>query len=98
MQRRKFIKDTALITSGITILNFPIFGKNAPSNKVVMGVMGVNGRGNYLAQNFSQLENVEIAYICDVEDNAIQKGLDAVKNAKTETNSYKRYQEAAGKK
>ena len=82
MQRRKFIKNTALATAGVTILNFPIFGKNAPSNKVVLGVMGVNGRGNYLAENFSQLQNVEIAYICDVEDGAIQKGLNAVKNAK----------------
>jgi predicted dehydrogenase len=82
MQRRKFIKNTALATAGVTILNFPIFGKNAPANKVVLGVMGVNGRGSYLAQNFSQLQNVEIAYICDVEDNAIQKGLNAVKNAK----------------
>ena len=82
MQRRKFIKSTALATAGVTILNFPIFGKNAPGNKVVLGVMGVNGRGSYLAENFSQLQNVEIAYICDVEDNAIQKGLNAVKNAK----------------
>ena len=28
------------------------------------------------------MQNVEIAYICDVEDGAIQKGLSAVKNAK----------------
>ena len=82
MQRRKFIKNTALATAGVTILDFPIFGRNAPSNKVVLGIMGLNGRGSYLAKNFSGLQNVEIAYICDVEDNAIQKGLNAVKNAK----------------
>ena len=52
MQRRKFIKSTALATAGVTILNFPIFGKNAPSNKVILGIMGVNSRGNYLAENF----------------------------------------------
>ncbi len=44
--------------------------------------MGVNSRGNYLAESFSKLENVEIAYICDVEDGAIKKGLDALKDAK----------------
>ena len=82
MQRRRFIKDAALTTAGLTILNFPIFGKNAPSNKVVLGVMGVNSRGSYLAKSFSQLQNVEVAYICDVEDKAIQNGLDAVKDAK----------------
>ena len=80
MDRRKFIKDTSLATAGITILNFPIFGKNAPSNKVVLAVMGVNSRGAYLAKSFAGFENVEVAYICDVEEKAIQNGLDALKD------------------
>jgi len=82
MHRRKFIRDTSLATAGLTILNFPVFGKNAPSNKVVLGVMGVNSRGNYLASSFAQLPNVEVGYICDVEDGAIKKGYDALKNAR----------------
>jgi hypothetical protein len=49
MERRKFIKDISLATAGLTIINFPVFGKNAPSNKVVLAVMGLNSRGNYLA-------------------------------------------------
>jgi len=81
MNRRKFIKDAGLATAGITILNFPVFGKNAPSNKVVLAVMGVNSRGNYLAKSFAGLQNVEVAYLCDVEDKAIQNGLDALKNS-----------------
>jgi predicted dehydrogenase len=79
MDRRKFIKDAGLATAGITILNFPVFGKNAPSNKVVLAVMGVNSRGAYLAKSFAGLQNVEVAYLCDVEDKAIQNGLDALK-------------------
>jgi predicted dehydrogenase len=76
MDRRTFIKSSSLAAaSGLTILNFPVFGKNAPSNKVVLAVMGVNSRGAYLAKNFSQLENVEVAYLCDVEEGAIEKGL-----------------------
>ncbi len=39
MERRKFIKETGLVTAGITILNLPIFGRKAPSNKVVLAVM-----------------------------------------------------------
>src|SRR6185436_9502690 len=66
---------------GLTVLNFPVFGKKAPSNKVVLAVMGVNSRGSYLAKSYSQLPNVEIAYICDVEDKAIANGLDALKDA-----------------
>ena len=75
MHRRDFVKNASLATAGITILNFPVFGKMAPSNKVVLAVMGVNSRGAYLAESFAKLQNVEIAYICDVEDKAIQNGL-----------------------
>src|SRR3569833_387299 len=81
MHRRKFIRDASLATAGLTNLNFPVLGKNAPSNKVVLGVMGLNGRGSYLANCYSQLPNVEIAYICDVEEGAIKKGFEALKDA-----------------
>src|SRR6202012_6002462 len=81
MHRREFIRTASLATAGITILNFPVRGKMAPSNKVVVAVMGVNGRGSYLAKSFSQLQNVEVAYICDVEEKAIQNGLAALKDA-----------------
>jgi predicted dehydrogenase len=80
MNRRKFIKDTSLATAGITILNFPVFGKNAPSNKVVLAVMGVNSRGAYLAKSFAGFENVEVGYLCDVEEKAIQNGMEALKD------------------
>jgi len=79
--RREFLRTASLATAGVTILNFPIRGKMAPSNKVVVAVMGVNSRGAYLAKSFSQLPNVEVAYICDVEEKAIQNGLAALKEA-----------------
>jgi predicted dehydrogenase len=78
MKRRDFIKNTTFTTAGITFLNFPVFGKNAPSNKVQLAVMGVNSRGAYLAQCFSGLANVDIAYICDVEEKAIAIGLKSI--------------------
>ncbi|RYY57383.1 MAG: Gfo/Idh/MocA family oxidoreductase [Chitinophagaceae bacterium] len=80
MKRKDFIRKAGALGAGITILNFPVFGKNAPSNKVVLAFAGVNSRGNYLAECFGQNPNVEIAYICDVEDAAIAKGLDKCKN------------------
>lgn len=82
MKRRDFVKKTSLATAGgLTILNFPVFGKNAPSNKVVVAIMGVNSRGAYHAKSFSSLPNVEVGYICDVEDGAIKNGLNALKDA-----------------
>ena len=43
--------------------------------------MGTNSRGAYLAESFAQLPNVEVAYICDVEDQAIANGLKPFANA-----------------
>ncbi len=81
MNRRKFIRNSSLATAGVTILNFPVFGKNAPSNKVIVAVMGVNSRGAFLAESFSRLPNVEVAYLCDVEEKAIANGMKAFANA-----------------
>lgn len=80
MKRRDFLKTGTMagVGAGLTILNFPVFGKNAPSNKIIVGVMGVNSRGNWLAQVTSKLPGAEIGFICDVEDGAVQKGLKAV--------------------
>jgi Predicted dehydrogenases and related proteins len=75
MNRRKFLKNSTIAGAGLTILNFPVFGKNAPSNKLVVAVMGVNSRGAYLAECFSQLQNVEVGYLCDVEEKAFKNGL-----------------------
>ena len=80
MNRKDFIKNTSIATAGVTVLNFPVFGKNAPSNKVLVAVMGVNSRGAYLAECFSQLANVEVAYLCDVEEKAIANGLKPFSN------------------
>ncbi|MCW3463082.1 Gfo/Idh/MocA family protein [Chitinophaga nivalis] len=80
MKRRDFIKTASMagLGTGITLLNFPVFGKSAPGNKLVLAVMGVNSRGNWLAQVAARLPGAEIGYICDVEDEAIAKGLKAV--------------------
>jgi predicted dehydrogenase len=81
MHRRTFVKQATMATAGLTIINFPIRGKNAPSNKVIVGVMGVNSRGAYLAKSYSQLPGCEVGYICDVEETALKHGMDALKDA-----------------
>ncbi len=81
MKRRDFIKTTSVAAAGITILNFPVFGKKAPSNKVITAVMGTYSRGAYLAECFAKLPNAEVAYICDVEEQAIANGLKPFANA-----------------
>ncbi|HXD77705.1 MAG TPA: Gfo/Idh/MocA family oxidoreductase, partial [Puia sp.] len=82
IHRRTFIRNASVAAAGPLILHFPVFGRSAPSNKVIVAVAGVNSRGAYLSKSFSQLPDVEVAYICDVDQRAIQNGLNALKEAK----------------
>ena len=74
--RREFLKTTALAGLGLGLTGpqlTSIRGLNAPSNKIVVAVMGVNGRGGALANSFARLDGSEVACICDVDENAIAK-------------------------
>jgi hypothetical protein len=39
----------------------------------MVGIMGTNSRGMFLAKSFAKLPNVEIAYICDPDANVLAK-------------------------
>ncbi len=75
--RREFIRNLSL--TGTSVLLSPLlssahgFYTGKPANKVVIGVMGTNSRGLYLAKTFAALPNVEVGYICDVDALVLQK-------------------------
>ncbi len=77
--RRKFIRNMSL--AGTSVLLSPMlssaknFYKGAPNSKVLIGVMGVNSRGNFLAKTFAKLPNVEVAYLCDPDANVLAKNI-----------------------
>lgn len=76
MQRRKFIQNVAITGTSLLIgSNLAVAGiyKGSPAKKVVLGVMGVNSRGAFLASKLAALADVEIGYICDVDSNAMNK-------------------------
>src|SRR5215471_19283573 len=76
--RREFLKDTAKTTAGlgalngITFLVHPerVFGAN---DRVRVAVCGLHGRGKDHMSAFSHLSNVEIAALCDVDENVLRK-------------------------
>ncbi|HPW63261.1 MAG TPA: Gfo/Idh/MocA family oxidoreductase [Cyclobacteriaceae bacterium] len=71
--RRDFIRQSALAGAGI-LLSPSVFSiGRSQSEKVIIGVVGTNSRGNYLARMFAQLPNVEVGYICDVDVNVLNK-------------------------
>ena len=81
--RRGFLKSAAKTTaglsalSGITFLAHPerIFGAN---DRVRVAVCGLHGRGKDHLSAYSHLSNVEIAALCDVDENVLRKRLGEV--------------------
>ena len=84
VDRREFLKTTA---AGLGMMALrpesarATMTRRSPSEKVVVAVIGVNGRGVVHAQNFAKLANSEVAYICDVDSNVIAKAVDAARKA-----------------
>ena len=75
--RRSFIKKSSLaFVAGGILPHFSaksyaqIMGAN---EKINVSVMGVNSRGNALAQNFASQENCDVIHICDVDRRAVAK-------------------------
>jgi len=84
--RRNFIKKASAGTAAVFAGGI-LPGFSAESYKRIIGaseklrasVMGVNSRGNALAQNFAYQENCEVIHICDVDSRAIEKCVNNVK-------------------
>lgn len=80
LDRREFLKTSALAgfaaASGGAAVDAPsLMSGGSPNEKVRVAVVGVNGRGVVHAQNFARLPNSEVAYICDVDDRVVDKGM-----------------------
>ena len=80
INRRTFIQTTTAASLGLGVAGSlrPLMGQVAPSDTIVVAVMGTNGRGSQLAKVMARLEGVEVAYICDPDENAVAKGLKSV--------------------
>jgi len=57
----------------------------APSDKVVVGVMGVGGRGTFLTQLFASRPDVEVAYLCDVDSRKFHGAVKVVEDKQGKT-------------
>ena len=81
LNRREFVRRGALATGAAAAVLRAVRGAAAPSNRVVLAVMGTNSRGTALARGFARLEGAEVAWICDVDERAVAKGAAAVTEA-----------------
>jgi predicted dehydrogenase len=79
INRRDFLKQTSILGTGIAVMGGATPLRAAGANdKLRVGVMGCNGRGMAHINGFLSIPNVEIAYVCDVDNRAIAKGIAAV--------------------
>ncbi len=88
--RRTFIKKAGASAIGLTIggvlpgFSASSYGQILGANdRINVAMIGVNSRGNALANNFVQQAGCEIATICDVDKRAIEKCITSVKNSQT---------------
>ncbi|MEK7684158.1 MAG: Gfo/Idh/MocA family oxidoreductase [Verrucomicrobiota bacterium] len=79
VNRRHFLQQTGLLSAGVAALGTFRLAKAAesPNNKILVGIMGTNGRGLAHIDAFLALPNTEIAYVCDVDTRAVDKGIAA---------------------
>ncbi len=83
--RRSFIKKAAA-GSAVLMAGGILPGFSAGSYRRIVGanekirasVMGVNSRGNALAQNFAYQDECDVLHICDVDSRAIEKCMASV--------------------
>ena len=73
------MKNTVGAAAAFTALSQS--GAHGANNKVVMGVMGLGGRGTYLAEKFAQRPDVEIAYLCDADTRRFARAREVVEEA-----------------
>jgi len=79
--RREFIKGISMGSASLAIGGLGFSAKSyaniiGANERLRVAVMGTNGRGLAHIGAYGKLENVEIAFICDVDDQALAKGLD----------------------
>jgi len=81
MKRRRFVKTVSSAGLGLIAARAPLFAKGSPSEKVVVAVMGLNGRGSVLANVFAKSPNATVAAVCDVDSTVLAKAAAAVGEA-----------------
>src|SRR5947209_158727 len=79
INRRRFLKSSAI--ASLSALSYAR-AADAPHEKVVLALIGigstvpgsVGGRGRQLLQPFSSFKDVDIAYLCDIDESFLPAG------------------------
>src|ERR1041385_3576155 len=81
MKRRQFLKSLAATSAGSLLLpRTPIFGAEAPSNKLNIALLGTWGRGE---AHFGAISSENVVALCDVNEEHLAFGASKFPGAKT---------------
>lgn len=87
LTRRQFVEKSLMGSAGIIAGTTGLMAqtvparKYKPSDKIILGVMGLGSRNCFLIEEFIK-QGAEIAYICDVDTRRYENGLKACKAQK----------------
>ena len=79
LNRREFMKGTVGAAASLTVLSQP--RARAAGEKVIIGVMGLGGRGTYLAEKFAERPDVEVTYLSDPNTRCFARAREVVEEA-----------------
>jgi hypothetical protein len=77
--RRTFVKTSLAASAAFSVL--PGGKAASPNEKILIGVMGLGGRGSYLAQAFAKRKDAEIVWLCDPDSRKLDGARKAVETA-----------------
>ncbi len=76
VSRRDFLKTSIGTAAALSVL--PKRTSVGANEKVIIGVMGLGGRGTYLARAFAARKDADVAYLCDVDARRLPRAKAAV--------------------
>ncbi len=77
MSRRRFLRGS--VGAGVAAIAVSRRKKSVAANdKIIVGVMGIRGRGHFLATAFAERPEVEVAYLSDVDSRLFDSRAKAV--------------------
>ena len=92
LNRRNFLKSTGGVAAAVAAAPIvkPAWSRTSPNEMIRIAVIGLNGRGQSHYREWPKIANVEVAYLCDIDERLFPKHLAAMekisaKKPKTET-------------
>jgi predicted dehydrogenase len=78
MHRRSFLESSAAAGAAAALSAVVAPRAFAANDKISICMMGVRGRGGSVLSTFASLPEVEVRYVCDIDERALEAGLKRV--------------------